>query len=127
MKNIFILIVIVLCFVSVLRHKFFSEEIAKVKFNAFTIHIGSISQNTIKYGKFILKDVGDLPIKIKKVHPDCNCTLVKIDSISGRNKQEYYIDVAFDNRMKGYFKREVEVFTNASPKAELLTITGIVY
>ncbi len=108
------------------RYRFITNEIAKVKFSPLSIHIGSISQNTIKYGRFVLKDVGDMPLKIIKIHPDCICTLVKIDSLSGRKKQEYYINVAFDNRMKGFFKREVEVFTNASPKSAILTLTGYV-
>ena len=88
------------------------------------INVGIIQEDSIKYARFVLKNVGDVKLKVLNIEPDCHCTMAEIDSSFSKDENEIYIKAAFDNKITGIFQRTIKVFLNTNDSPKILTLRG---
>jgi hypothetical protein len=101
-----------------------TSEFTNVQVVQPVINVGIIHEDSIKYGRFALKNVGESKLKILSIEPDCHCTMAEIDSSFSKDENEIYIKAAFDNKITGIFQRTIKVFLNTKDSPKILTLRG---
>lgn len=112
------------CYVSVLYLMLF-QSLSSITWVTPTTHdFGTIQAFDEQVYTFQFRNETNTPILIDNVRTTCGCTaptwsedLIMPDSISG-------IDVHYDAKHLGFFKKKIKVFVSSQRKAEVLTITG---
>lgn len=87
--------------------------------------LGVYSKNQVKEAKFIIKNIGNYPLIIENVNPDCHCTLVRWDK-KGQTLPDSstHIYVRYDNSSLGHFQQLVTFKVNTIEGKGLLIIRG---
>lgn len=128
MKNIIFGVVILLGFAifafSIYRKGKKTFAITEVSVVQSVINVGIIPEDSIKYARFILRNIGAAKLKVLNIEPDCHCTMAEIDSSFVKDENEIYIRAAFDNKITGTFQRTIKVFLNTNDSPKILTLRG---
>ena len=91
------------------------------KFDSITASKGSVSH------EFIFKNVGTIPLVILKSSITCKCTKVKYSKKPILPGEKGVIKVTFNPRgvIHGVFTKNIQIYSNAKNRREILTIMGV--
>lgn len=88
------------------------------------INIGSVDSLSVIDASFHLKNLGPGKLYVKKIEAGCRCTDYEIfDTILNRG-EETTLYIHYLPEMRGFFKKDVKLYTNSKESPILLTITG---
>ena len=76
--------------------------------------------------EFVFKNPGMIPLIIENVESSCGCTVPEYPKAPIPPGGEGKIKVVYSAEDKGYFSKEVTVYTNTQEKVTKLQIKGIV-
>ena len=74
--------------------------------------------------KFTVTNTGKDPLIISHIHPSCGCTTVEWTRTPIAAGETGEIEAEYDAKMLGVFQKDLEVYTNASPKLVYLHLQG---
>ena len=74
--------------------------------------------------KFTVTNTGKDPLIISHIHPSCGCTTVEWTRTPIAAGETGEIEAEYDAKMLGVFQKDLEVYTNASPKPVYLHLQG---
>jgi len=117
---------IVAFFCAVLISYAFSYGIkSKVLWLASTTHdFGKIPKNEPAKFQFGFINISDTPITIDNVRTSCGCTAPNWTTNPIAQKDTSFIEIDFDARKVGHFKKSIKVYFSGQKKAEKLYILG---
>lgn len=131
MKKVIFIIAVVL-FVSVLtlvlkwselKYYFYSDntsiEVVSAKFDFGSLKKGDTLKHT-----FILKNIGDNDLTIKKVLPSCKCTVVEDYKKNVKSGDVSEIKVVFVADKIGKVEKNIILEANTAPPFHVLTLKG---
>ena len=96
-----------------------------ITFDQTTIEYGTIAENSDGYRVFKFKNTGDKPLILSNVKPSCGCTSPKWSKEEILPGKTGEITVGYDTRIKGNFRRSIEVYSNdRKNKRTTIFITG---
>ncbi len=75
---------------------------------------------------FQFKNISDQPIVIDNVRPQCGCTAPDWDETPIEPDSIGTIQITYDARKTGYFRKKVKVFFSGQRKGEKLYVEGFV-
>jgi hypothetical protein len=75
---------------------------------------------------FVYKNTGNKPVRIEKVETTCGCTIPYWNQQELAPNQADSFKVAYNIENKGYFVKEVMVYSNSKNSPEHLFISGYV-
>lgn len=87
-----------------------------ITFDKTTIEYGTIAENSDGHRVFTFKNTGDKPLILSNVKPSCGCTTPewsKEEILPGQTGQ---IKVEYNTKIKGDFRRSIDVYSNDSKK-----------
>lgn len=85
---------------------------------------GSILWKTPAMATFEVKNKGNKPLVIKKIHPSCDCTVVDWKKEPIAPGESAKIIATYDANILGHFERYLQVYSNATEEPFYLTLTG---
>lgn len=102
------------------------KHYTQIKFDKTTHNFGQIQSGEIVSTVFLIKNVGNKPLKLTKVSGSCGCTVPQIDTSSViPQNQSREILVEFNSKGRfGQQRKFVKVFGNFEPSPSLLEITA---
>ncbi len=105
-----------------------SQAAPKLLIETPVYDFGSVIQGTQVGYNFILKNSGNAPLSIRRVHPACGCTAATPASTTILPGEQTTLGVIFDtNGFQGYKVKTVRVYTNdPAQSSTILTIQGTV-
>ncbi len=74
---------------------------------------------------FVLTNLSDDPLLVRKVRPSCTCTKVNFSRKPVMKGQSDSIEVIFHTKDPGAFYKEIEILTNAVPEKQTLRVRGV--
>ena len=99
---------------------------AQARFSASTENytFGQIEWKNPVTAHYVITNTGDQPLVLSAIEPDCACTEVKWTKTPIAAGGQGTIDVTFDAKALGYFKKSIAVYTNAKPGLFRLWLSG---
>jgi hypothetical protein len=97
-----------------------------IKWKSTEIELGEIVQNKPVAIEFEFTNVGESPVIISNVQASCGCTSTNFSKTPVLPGETTKITATFNAAVKGVFKKQVTVITNADEHPKTLTFTGIV-
>lgn len=98
----------------------------KAKYAKTEYQLGTIAWKSQARTSLKLTNSGNKPLQITAVDPGCECTVVKWDKSPIAPGGSAVLDVVYDAKTLGTFRREIAVTTNAAEEPTYLTLTGCV-
>jgi len=116
-------ILLVLCsFVS-----FVLVSAQKISFDKTTIDYGKIGKYSDGERVFVVTNKGDKPLIITSIKASCGCTTPKWDKKPILPGKTAKIEVGYDTKIQGEFKKLIEVYSNdPENQRSVIWITGVV-
>lgn len=84
----------------------------KISFNETTIDYGNIGYNSNGQRFVTVTNKGNKPLLIRDVKPSCGCTTPKWSKEAIEPGKSAKIEVGYDTKNKGPFKKSIEVYSN---------------
>ncbi len=122
MKNKSKLITIFFCFFSVITLA--QEKKAEIKFETNSIDYGQIDFESDGTKIFKFKNIGDAPLVFTRISSSCGCTIPKKPEKPIEPGAEGQIEVNYDTKRVGVFRKAVTVNSNAKTPTVILRIMG---
>jgi len=122
MKNKCELITILMCFFSVII--FAQEKQAEIEFETNSIDYGQIDFESDGTKIFKFKNIGDAPLVFTRISSSCGCTIPKKPEKPIEPGAEGQIEVNYDTKRVGIFRKAVTVNSNAKNPTVILRIMG---
>ena len=122
MKNKCELITILMCFFSVII--FAQEKQAEIEFETNSIDYGQIDFESDGTKIFKFKNIGDAPLVFTRISSSCGCTIPKKPEKPIEPGAEGQIEVNYDTKRVGIFRKAVTVNSNAKTPTVILRIMG---
>ena len=122
MKITLKLTTLIFCFFSVLN--FAQERQAEIKFETNSIDYGEIDYGSDGSRVFKFKNVGDAPLVFSRISSSCGCTIPKKPEQPIEPGAEGQIEVNYDTKRVGIFRKAVTVNSNAKNPTVILRIMG---
>lgn len=122
MKRIFFLLLITGWMIGVEA----KGKIGKIEFEKTSFEFGTFDQRTVRTCVFTFKNTGNAPVVINQALASCNCTTAQFKKQPIFPGQKGYITIIYNgkNYNKGYFKKNVDVRSNAENGLVRLFISG---
>jgi len=125
--GVFIVIVVASVLLSVNAKRwvnnFYSPEIL---FEVTKYDFDTLSKNDSSYYYFKYKNIGNGELKIYNIKTSCGCTIPYWnESFLNRNEIDSF-RVEYDKINKGYFIKEIMVYSNSRTSPDRLVISGLV-
>lgn len=95
-----------------------------IDFNIDSYNFGKLKIGDEKTIRFVCTNNGSENLLIDSVWKDCGCTNTAFPLYPLKPGKEGYVEVRFIAMDKGRFSKNVKVFFNNHPKAQILQITG---
>jgi len=77
------------------------DPITEVLFDNRAINVGSLSQDTVIFQDYVFKNIGEHPLIVYYVFPDCNCTGYNISSKFTNPGDSIVVTLKIDTKDKG--------------------------
>ena len=122
MKNKSTLITILICFFSVIILA--QEKQAEIEFETNSIDYGQIDFESDGTRIFKFKNIGDAPLVFTRISSSCGCTIPKKPEKPIEPGAEGQIEVNYDTKRVGIFRKAVTVNSNAKTPTVILRIMG---
>ena len=122
MKNKSKLITILICFFSVIILA--QEKQAEIEFETNSIDYGQIDFESDGIKIFKFKNIGDAPLVFTRISSSCGCTIPKKPEKPIEPGAEGQIEVNYDTKRVGIFRKAVTVNSNAKTPTVILRIMG---
>ena len=122
MKNKSKLITILICFFSVIILA--QEKQAEIEFETNSIDYGQIDFESDGTRVFKFKNIGDVPLVFTRISSSCGCTIPKKPEKPIEPGAEGQIEVNYDTKRVGIFRKAVTVNSNAKTPTVILRIMG---
>ena len=122
MKNKSKLITILICFFSVIILA--QEKQAEIEFETNSIDYGQIDFESDGTKIFKFKNIGDAPLVFTRISSSCGCTIPKKPEKPIEPGAEGQIEVNYDTKRVGVFRKAVTVNSNAKTPTVILRIMG---
>ncbi|RCL69230.1 MAG: DUF1573 domain-containing protein [Cryomorphaceae bacterium] len=122
MKNKSTLITILICFFSVIILA--QEKQAEIEFETNSIDYGQIDFESDGTRVFKFKNIGDVPLVFTRISSSCGCTIPKKPEKPIEPGAEGQIEVNYDTKRVGIFRKAVTVNSNAKTPTVILRIMG---
>lgn len=92
------------------------------------IDFGKVKEGDTIRKSFMIKNVSDVPLKIKNVKSSCGCTIAKLkDSVVYQNKStEIKVHFIADSHNVGKIRKSIIVDSNTKPNFTVMYLKGIV-
>lgn len=92
--------------------------------DATTHDFGEIQKDKPSKFQFRFINVSDTPITIDNVRTSCGCTAPNWTEIPIEPNDTSFIEIKYDAKKTGYFKKKISVYFSGQKKAEKLYIEG---
>ena len=115
-------ITLIFCFFSFLNLA--QEKQAEIKFETNSIDYGQIDFESDGTRVFKFKNVGDAPLVFTRISSSCGCTIPKKPEKPIEPGAEGQIEVNYDTKRVGIFRKAVTVNSNAKNPTVILRIMG---
>ena len=89
-----------------------------------TVNLGQVQWKSPTTVTFTVMNVGDKPLVMTAVEPDCTCTVAQWTESPIQPGEWGKVDVTFDAEMLGHFMKSVAVYMNAEPHLVYLHLKG---
>lgn len=96
----------------------------KIAAEKTTVDAGRTGWKTPVTAVFDFRNKGGRKVRISKVQPDCNCTVVEYPK--GDLGDRFQIRMTFDAKQLGHFDKQAAIYTNESKKPVYIRMKGIV-
>ncbi|TYP96376.1 uncharacterized protein DUF1573 [Sphingobacterium allocomposti] len=91
------------------------------------ITVGEHKQNVPVNAEFLLKNLGETPIEIRAVHPDCHCTTYHVSNKSINPGDTSVISLEYNARIPGVFQASATLDLHGeNDRQELLVFRGTI-
>ena len=102
------------------------NPVGKIKFEKTSFHFGTFEKRIVRTCVFVFKNTGSAPVVINQANTTCNCTSVRFDQTPILPNKKGYITVIYDGKYynKGYFRKSIDVWSNAENGMVRLFISG---
>lgn len=122
-KSLFLITII---FCSIIIFSAFSLGVkSKVNWLVATTHdFGEIQKGNPAKFQFQFINASDTPITIDNVRTSCGCTAPNWTETPIEPKDTSFIEIKYDAKKIGYFKKKISVYFSGQKKAEKLYIEG---
>ena len=114
MKITLKLTTLIFCFFSILNLA--QEKQAEIKFETNSIDYGQIDYESDGIKVFKFKNIGDAPLIFTRISSSCGCTIPKKPEKPIEPGAEGQIEVNYDTKRVGIFRKAVTVNSNAKPQ-----------
>ncbi|MBQ2884123.1 MAG: DUF1573 domain-containing protein [Alphaproteobacteria bacterium] len=106
--------------------KYHNVASTKISFNDKGYDVGNVGKDTVFTKDYILKNIGEYPLFVKAIYPDCNCTSFETSSYLALPQDSLVISltVATKNKRIGEFMLHTVVVTNTEEEYSLLKLVG---
>ena len=122
MKITLKLTTLIFCFFSILNLA--QEKQAEIKFETNSIDYGQIDYESDGTKVFKFKNIGDAPLIFTRISSSCGCTIPKKPEKPIEPGAEGQIEVNYDTKRVGIFRKAVTVNSNAKTPTVILRIMG---
>lgn len=101
---------------------------AVIKFEKNTHDFGKFDRDKVQTCDFVFVNTGDEPLVIQQAYGSCGCTVPKFPKDPIQPGKKGVIKVSFNGKSQfaGYFRKSVQVRTNASNSLTRLYIKGTI-
>lgn len=106
--------------------KYHNVANTQISFNNRGYDVGNVGIDTVFTREYIIKNIGEYPLFVKAIYPDCNCTSFETSSYLALPQDSLVISltVATKNKRIGEFMLHTVVETNTEEQYSLLKIVG---
>lgn len=87
---------------------------------------GDIHYKAPAHHTFEFRNITDRPLIIDNIRPSCGCTAVNWEEAVIEPDSVGTIQVSYDARARGYFRKSLKVYFHGQRKAEKLWLEGFV-
>lgn len=103
-----------------------TTKVGKLEFVRTSYHFGTFDKRTVRKCVFVFKNTGNAPVIINQATATCNCTSAQFKKQPIMPGHKGYITIIYDgsNYGKGYFRKNVDVLSNAANSLVRLFISG---
>lgn len=97
-----------------------------IQFAKTTFSFGTFDKRTVRKCVFIFTNTGNAPVIINEANATCNCTSASFTKTPVLPGKKGYVTIYYNgnNYNKGYFKKNVDVHSNAENGLTRLFISG---
>ena len=96
----------------------------KFKFDTEEIDYGVIKKNSDGLREFTFTNIGDAPLIISEVKSTCGCAVPKKPTKPILPGEKGVIQVRYDTKRIGVFRKSIAVFSNATEQRKVLRLKG---
>lgn len=100
------------------------EKVAKIEFKSDTVDYGEIEKGSDGVRVFEFTNTGNAPLVLSKVSSSCGCTIPKKPEAAVMPGESGQIEVAYDTKRIGPFRKAITVISNADTPTKVLKIKG---
>jgi hypothetical protein len=86
------------------------------------IDLGEVPIGKEVFGSIILKNTGNMDVKVLSTFSDCECTVLDHDIGSIGPKESKILGFSFTSHYPGIFQRKIIIETNSEAKPKILVI-----
>jgi len=122
MKKLILLFAITLSFSTVFAQE--NENAPKIQFEEDNIDYGTIDKGADGVKYFVFTNEGKEPLIISNIRSSCGCTVPTYQKTPIGPGEESKIEVKYDTKRVGPFRKSITVYSNASESRKVLTIQG---
>lgn len=101
-----------------------NNNTAKIKFDDEIMNLGEISAKTEYKFSFNFQNIGTKPLVLYAVKTDCGCISTKFSKNPILPNERSFIEVIFNEKVKGPFNREIRVLSNSQESYIKLNLRG---
>jgi hypothetical protein len=101
-----------------------ATKIAILEFDQKVLDYGTIFQHTDGEREFTFTNKGDAPLVITNVKSSCGCTVANFTKDPIPPGEKGKIDVVYDTKRLGVFRKSIRVYSNAKEATKLFTVQG---
>ncbi|MDY8134238.1 DUF1573 domain-containing protein [Aquimarina sp. 2201CG5-10] len=118
--------VMMILFIGFLGTTLQAQDKAKIEFKNDVIDYGEIAKGSNGVRQFEFTNTGNAPLVISKVSSSCGCTIPKKPEEPIAPGATGIIEVKYDTKRVGPFRKTISVYTNAGEMPKPIKIKGTV-
>ncbi|MDX2306580.1 MAG: DUF1573 domain-containing protein [Microscillaceae bacterium] len=105
---------------------YYSSQVSVIKFEQTKHNFDTLYTQTQANTYFVYKNTGKKPLKIDSIQTTCGCTIPTWNSDELFPNQIDSFRVEYSTENKGYFTKEIMVYSNSKTSPDHLEISGFV-
>ncbi|MDF2191995.1 DUF1573 domain-containing protein [Paraflavitalea sp. CAU 1676] len=100
------------------------QKPTRVEVDSTVKNLGDIEQHSNSVAVFRVRNVGDVPLVLSSVKPDCHCTGAQWDTAAVMPNAYTEIRVTYDSEALGFFQQSVDIELNTAEQHLVCLIRG---